>query len=251
MNSYATDARFYDLWNTRADDVAFWAGLASTIEGRIAEVGCGTGRIAVPLASGGYDVTGIDPSAGMLELARQRAAAEDATVEWIEGDATAVAEHGPFGLVLLAADVFLNCADAEEQIAWLTAAREAAGEDGFVALDVPGPAMWLNPALDNQPVLVYSGDDGEGAHLDVWQVTADDLAVQERLLRVIYDHLATDGTVRRSYSEHVLRYVYPAEAELLLTASGIEITAAYGSYDLDPITSDSERMIFIATRSGE
>ncbi|RPJ70311.1 MAG: methyltransferase domain-containing protein [Acidobacteria bacterium] len=58
------------------------------LEGRsVLDVGTGTGRAALVFARGGGRVTGVDASAQMLEVARERAAAEGLTVEWLEGDA--------------------------------------------------------------------------------------------------------------------------------------------------------------------
>lgn len=55
---------------------------------RILDVGCGTGRHAVELARRGYQVTGVDISAGMLAEAEKAAREADVEVEWIRADAT-------------------------------------------------------------------------------------------------------------------------------------------------------------------
>src|SRR3712207_6020181 len=68
-------APFYDWENARTlgrRDVPFWRTLARQGGGRVLELGCGTGRIALPLARAGAMVVGIDRSAPMLERARQR-----------------------------------------------------------------------------------------------------------------------------------------------------------------------------------
>jgi SAM-dependent methyltransferase len=68
-------AAFYDWENAqtvRRRDVAFWRRLASAADGDVLELGCGTGRIALPVAKAGVDVTGIDRSAPMLARARRR-----------------------------------------------------------------------------------------------------------------------------------------------------------------------------------
>jgi len=54
------------------DDVAFYRSLAEQAGGPVVELGCGTGRVAIPLAEAGFDVTGIDRSAGMLARARMK-----------------------------------------------------------------------------------------------------------------------------------------------------------------------------------
>jgi len=68
-------APFYDWENTQTlgrRDVPFWRRLASKARGRVLELGCGTGRVSMPLARAGIDLVGVDRSAPMLERARRR-----------------------------------------------------------------------------------------------------------------------------------------------------------------------------------
>jgi SAM-dependent methyltransferase len=70
-------APFYDWENARTlgrRDVPFWRRVASQAPGPVLELGCGTGRITIPLARAAIDIVGIDRSAPMLERARTRAA---------------------------------------------------------------------------------------------------------------------------------------------------------------------------------
>ena len=61
-------------------------GLAAEVGARhIVDLGCGTGLITCDLARRGYRMIGVDPSAGMVALARQRAGGEQ--VRWIVGGA--------------------------------------------------------------------------------------------------------------------------------------------------------------------
>jgi len=64
--------------------------------GRVLDLGCGTGRHSVGLARLGYRVTGVDVSAGMLEVARQRATQAGATVEWVCANATEFVREAQF-----------------------------------------------------------------------------------------------------------------------------------------------------------
>lgn len=69
-------APFYDWENARTlgrRDVAFWQRVAANAHGPVLELGCGTGRIALPLARAGVPLVGIDRSAPMLERAAARA----------------------------------------------------------------------------------------------------------------------------------------------------------------------------------
>src|SRR5688572_2572741 len=68
-------APFYDWENARTlgrRDVPFWRNLAVNAGGPVLELGCGTGRIAIPLGRAGVHVVGIDRSDPMLARARTR-----------------------------------------------------------------------------------------------------------------------------------------------------------------------------------
>ena len=68
---YASDSLHVAIYDAMAtdvpggDDIAFFRSLAEQTGGPVLD-GCGTGRVAIPLAEGGFDVTGIDRSAAML-----------------------------------------------------------------------------------------------------------------------------------------------------------------------------------------
>lgn len=90
-------APFYDWENAQTfgrRDVPFWTRLAAAAGGLVLELGCGTGRVAFPLARAGVHVVGIDRSAAMLDRARRRArrSAARARVRLVRGDI----RHLPF-----------------------------------------------------------------------------------------------------------------------------------------------------------
>lgn len=247
---YGVDAAFYDaIHGEFRDDTGLWASFAGRTDRPVLEVGCGTGRIALELARQGYAVTGVDPSNAMLSLARKKAEDDAIDVSFIEGrvlDLTLETEH--YGFVLLPLDVFLYCADGEEQRATLVRLREALVFNGVIAVDLPGPAAWLDPDANGLQRLVFSGETADGRHFDCFHLHEDDLATQTRYLRVSYETHESDGLVRRRISEHQLRYLYRFELEYLLDAAGLVLSDVYGDYDLGPLTNDSERMIAIARR---
>src|SRR5213082_1248165 len=70
-------APFYDWENARTlgrRDVTFWRRRAAAVEGRVLELGSGTGRVSLPLARAGIRLVGVDRSAAMLRRARERSA---------------------------------------------------------------------------------------------------------------------------------------------------------------------------------
>jgi ubiquinone/menaquinone biosynthesis C-methylase UbiE len=70
-------APFYDWENARTmgrRDLTFWKQRGAIVRGRVLELGCGTGRLTIPMARAGIRMMGIDRSAAMLLRARRRAA---------------------------------------------------------------------------------------------------------------------------------------------------------------------------------
>jgi SAM-dependent methyltransferase len=68
-------APFYDWENALTlgrRDLRFWKHLLAREGGRALELGCGTGRLLIPIARSGASVIGVDRSAAMLERARRR-----------------------------------------------------------------------------------------------------------------------------------------------------------------------------------
>lgn len=245
---YAVDARFYDLWHpSEGPDIGLWQSFAARTDRPVLEVGVGTGRVALALARAGFEVLGVDPSPAMLAVARAKAERDALEVQFVEGRLPELRlERGRYGLVLFPFDVFLSFRDPEEQATNLRAAQEAVHFDGFVILDLPGPALWLDPSTNGQPFLLYSGALEDGARLEVWHVHEDDLARQERVVRMAYDVVDSDGRLRRFLSEHRLRYVYPAEVEYLVRSAGLALVGLYGDYELGALRNESERMVVVA-----
>src|SRR5919107_4727113 len=88
-------APFYDWENAQTlarRDVPFWQRLAAAQDGRVLELGCGTGRLTVPVARAGAQIVGLDRSAAMLARARQRLRRSRAAALLLRGDI----RHLPF-----------------------------------------------------------------------------------------------------------------------------------------------------------
>lgn len=248
---YSVDARYYDLIHAGQpdEDVGLWLSFAGRTDRPVLEVGTGTGRIAIELAAAGHQVTAIDPSPAMLEIARRNAEERGVAVTFIEGRVPELApEAEQYGLIVVPADVFLYCESGEEQVVTLHLLGAALTFNGTLAVDLPGPVLGLDPAANGQPLLVFSGETEAGERLDTWHVLEDDLALQTRLLRVMYERTGKDSVVRREVSEHRLRYVHRFEMEYLLHLAGLALLDVYGDYELGPLTNESERMIVVARR---
>ncbi len=68
MIEYDNFAKYHDLYHSgRERDIIFWTKIANNAKGSILEIGCGTGRLLIPIAENGHDVVGVDLSRKMLD----------------------------------------------------------------------------------------------------------------------------------------------------------------------------------------
>src|SRR5215469_16835265 len=73
MHDYDLIAPFYDIEHDRfSEDLDMYRNYAELGGGKILELACGSGRVLLPLAQEGYELTGVDSSEKMLQIAQQR-----------------------------------------------------------------------------------------------------------------------------------------------------------------------------------
>ena len=85
------DAAIYDGLNTFLDDWEFYKKwLPHDKEARILELCCGTGRLTIPIAKEGYNITGVDYTASMLNQAIAKANEEQLSIDFVQGDIRAL-----------------------------------------------------------------------------------------------------------------------------------------------------------------
>ncbi|MHB8574275.1 MAG: class I SAM-dependent methyltransferase [Dehalococcoidia bacterium] len=247
---YERIARFYDLGHADFDaDIDLYEQLARRGDSPVLEAGAGTGRVAMALALRGIKVVGIDASAAMLQRARAKAGSAGLIVDFIETDMRGPALTAHYGLIVCAIDTFLHLLTADDQLQALTAWRELLAPAGLIAIDLPGPAGdWGDWDPGARPAVLDWTIEADGRRMSRYSTFRADLAGQMRHMIDVYEELDPDGAVRRQIAEYDLRFVFPAEAELLLRLAGLRLYARYGDYDLAPFDVDSQRMILIAER---
>lgn len=129
-------AQFYDLNNGWADDFAFCTRMAETA-GSVLDLGCGTGELAAALGRGRI-VTGVDPAAAMLDVARARSGGDNVT--WVVGDARNIRLGQRFDLIVLTGHVFQVFMAAEDQQAVIETIAAHLSDHGRFIFDSRNPA---------------------------------------------------------------------------------------------------------------
>lgn len=246
--NYDSFARLYDAdFASYDEDIAFIAELARRTGGPILELMCGTGRALLPLAEEGFDVTGVDSSGDMLDLARKRVAQEGLgeRVTLLQADIRAAKLPTGFMLAFITANSFMHMETIEDQLAALETIRPTLQRDGLLVIDLFSPNPHELLQNDGHTVLANTFD-LDGDRVLKFVATSTDIAAQTNYVTFIYDRTDREGRVSRRVMPFTMRWIYRYELEHLLVRAGYEIEAFFGSYNLDDYTTASERLIAVA-----
>ena len=249
---FASYARFYDLDYAGFDaDQAMIQQFAARCGSPILELGCGTGRLLVPLAKQDYRLTGVDASGAMLDLARQKLNAEGLAerVTLVEQDLRCLDLKDRFHFAFAAINSFLHLATRADQEEVLKRIHRHLVPGGLVLLDLfnPDPGRLLDAR--GQVVLEKVMEDPETGHrLMKFYADRADLAQQTVHVTIFVDEMDGEGHVQRTLFPYSLLYLHRSELELLLRQSGFETEALYGSYELDEFGGNSDKLIVVARR---
>ena len=227
-------AEIYDSINSRGRDTDFYVSLAGERTCRVLDLGCGTGTLCCALAELGHRVTGVDPAAAMLDVARRKAHAE--LVEWVECSAQTYRSDRRFDLIVMTGHAFQILLTDDEALAVLATMRRHLAERGRVAFETRNPRVdWVGEWAGRQRTL------RGGQLVETLKVTrADGEFVSFQTTYGLADAaLSTSSTLRFPSLEHV---------EALIARSGLVVREVFGDWDGGPFeAARSREIVFIAT----
>jgi len=232
MSVYDRIARLYDSWSASVvEDVGFYVEEARRAGGPVLELGVGTGRIAVPTALAGIDVVGVDSSAGMLEVARERAELAGVELDLRLGDLRDPPVEETFPLVTIPFRSLLHMETDDDRRAALRAVDRLLEPAGRLVFDV------FAPAADDIA-------ETQGRWLErepgIWERADWDERTRTLVLRL---------RGRGAESEMSLAWLSVPEWRELLFDEGLVVDTLYGWFDRTPWRG-GEDSIWVCRRKG-
>ena len=237
------DPELYDLENSKFEpDGPFYLALARRLGGNVLELGCGTGRLTIPLAQQGLDITGLDVAPAMLARAREKAG--DLPIQWVEADARHFDLRRRFGFIFEAGATFQHMLTRADQEAFLASARAHLEPLGHLVLGalVPAGAL-LESDLEEKEWFTYTGP--EGQRVRVGGTDDYDAATQVKTETAYRRWETAEGQAVERVAPLRLRYTYPVELEALLQDHGFTVLERYGDYDFSPLTAESMHQFYV------
>jgi SAM-dependent methyltransferase len=256
---YSVSAKYYDeAYATLEDlrDLQFYLGMARRTGGPVLELGCGTGRVLLPIAQQGLRIDGVDGSPAMLDQLQQKLAREPQHVReratTSVGDLRSYRSERKYALVIIPFRPLQHMYTVEDQLAALNTAAFHLGSGGLLAFDVFYPRF--------ESLLAGVGEET----LELQWIRKDDptTTVRRYLRKESVDKINQNFSAQfiyRTYRDDKLineetaplkmsYYTYPHLRALFLLA-GLEIAEEYGSSEKAPLDNDSKEMVFVLQRS--
>ena len=233
-------AEIYDLINPLADDAGFYLALAGEHPQDVLDLGCGTGTLCCALAERGHHVTGVDPAAAMLSVARRKLRADH--VEWIQSPAQTFRANRSFDLIVMTGHAFQVLLTDADALAVFETMRVHLKDQDRIAFETRNPRVdWARQWSSRPPAIYRLPDGGLQETLEITAAHGEFIAFKTTY-RLAHETLTTTSTLRFPSREQV---------QALLTRSGLAVRKCLGDWagrDFDPAR--SKEIILIAERAG-
>jgi ubiquinone/menaquinone biosynthesis C-methylase UbiE len=243
-------APFYDWENAQTlgrRDVAFWRGVASRSGGRVLELGCGTGRVSLPLAEAGVNLVGIDRSAPMLARAAERARTrnlEPLTPTFVRGDIRALPfQASSFAAVIAPYGILQSLIRPRDLSETLAAVARVIGRGGLFGIDlVPDVPKWR----EYRDRVQLRGRAGP-SHLTLVESVTQDRRRQLTTFNQRYIE-RRGGRTREHRFDLIFRTLSVRAMTARLQQAGFAVNAVLGDYEGGPWDDRADVWIILARK---
>jgi SAM-dependent methyltransferase len=233
--------------NLDPEDLDFWLQLAREHGGQILELGCGTGRILIPLVQSGHRVVGLDKDRRMLAVLYDHLrGTAHSSVSVFQADFTKFRLASKFTLIMMPCNTF-STLTAKARRSVLTSVLRHLASSGVFAVSLPNPRL-----LKSLPTRAKVEAEDEFPHpLDGKPVIVSNAWERRKRQFIVdwyYDHLLPGGKIER-VSMQVIHFLISAQIYINeMLAAGFTTFQKYGDYDRSPFTRQSPYLIILASR---
>ena len=252
---YGAMAGVYDAeYRDFEGDIGFWRERLwhNGVVGPLLELGCGTGRVTLPLAEAGYRIVGIDVSPAMLRRARvrrqHRAPEVAARVRFAKQDMRDFQSKGPFAAVLAPFGAYSLLTSRADRVKCLARCHRQM---------IPGAPLWLDIAAADENVAPGPRHVSHSFRLPwsgelVRKTTEQVILPDQGGGRIRYEYRRFDPSGEREVDHFVVGFdlALLGEEEVAneLEEAGFELRDVFGNYRGDPAGRGQPRLIFEAVR---
>ncbi len=231
-------------------DVAFYLAMARRLRGPVLELACGTGRVALPLARAGFDVTGLDRAPAMLAIARAKLRATPIPgLRLVRGSMTRFTLSRRFALVVIAFRAFQHLLSVRDQRACLKHVRRHLRPNGRLVIHLFDPRLeYCLPQLRAAPTMrttVHDSTTGQDVSVAITDRHND--PVTQTFSERWHWTITRGGRVVRRFEDVLrLRWTYRQEMRHLFELTGFRVLAEYSDFKGSPPRYGAEQVWVVA-----
>ncbi|MBX2870993.1 MAG: class I SAM-dependent methyltransferase [Saprospiraceae bacterium] len=229
MNTDLADLPFYKRW------------LPTNQDARILELCCGTGRLTIPMAMDGYNISGVDYTASMLESAKIKASAEGLDIEFFEADIRTLDLPSKYDLIFIPFNSIHHLYKNEDLFKAFKGVKSHLKEGGLFLLDCFNPSIQfiVEGEKEQKEIARYTTDDGRNVVIK----QAMKYESKTQINRIEW-HYFINGQFD-SIQNLDMRLFFPQELDSYLKWTGFTIIQKFGGFDEQAFTDHSEKQIFV------
>ena len=241
-------AHVYDLvYDYKTEDIEFYQDLAKKAGSPVLELACGTGRILIPIAREGVEITGIDLTENMLKVLKKKLSKENErtrkNAEIMKGNMVDF-RLGKFNMICLPFTSFFVLNKAEQKKC-LKNVYDHLNPKGVFAMD----AFNFDPNHPQNVMQHHNTVPYEGGYITKMASNAREDRKQVMHVTFFYEIIDRKGKVRKIIEKFDLHWVLPDQMKAMLKAAGFGKVSLYGDFDGGEFGKDSKTMVFIAEKS--
>lgn len=247
------DADYYDeLLEGEMDDLSFWTERVKEAAGRSLEVGCGTGRILIPLLKEGLQVDGMDISERMVSLLREKTTEQDFDTDVRVQAMESLAMGKAYSFIFIPGFSLQMANGRKGLLETLRRCWEHLLPGGRLAVSIFFPWEEMEDDHAEEWQLRKKVTRPDGSHLDCHQSVTMNLEEQSLLLKSRYRLI--DGSRQLQKEEicdiHML-WFYPHEFHLLLEETGFEVIDTFSEYTDEPLDECTLHAVILAQKAAD
>jgi SAM-dependent methyltransferase len=240
ISDYDSWALVYDIvYGKYKEDIEFYKREAKKADGKVLEVGCGTGRVYLELLKEGIDIYGIDISKRMLKELKKKAKSMSLIPKVRIGDMRNFKFKEKFSLIIVPFRTFLYNLTTEDQLKTLKNFKRNLKENGRVILNFFYPDIERMMSFGRESEELIVTDLGEYVVREKsYFVDEINQIIETSVIVYKQGELYWKGSYR-------FALIYKREFELLLRLAGFRKWEVYGGFDYKPLTSYKQEMVWV------
>lgn len=232
MNLYEGVAKYYDIEESeyQQEDMDFYIEYAQKCKGNILELGCGTGRVSLKLASLGYDVTALDLSKEMIQIVERKKNEQNCNLEIICGNMSEFHLNKRFSLILTPGRSFQSLSEQKDIISALSYIYQHLIQGGLFILDLFQPETFLKYQCKDDKTIFSKTVGNEKITM---KYACNHIDKKNKIVHTTHTYeIEKDNNFHQTQKAYMeLRYYEYKEIVTLLESVGFKIKEKYGWYD--------------------